>query len=164
MVINHQGYLSSYPEPVWFNPEGIANLMSLHNLQRYYQVTLNTNEDNAFYINNDGGHCTQWEPSGHGLYHCALDSSNNISALWGRLPARAHINTVATNANGFTHCQCQNAKRARHLQNIVMHPEDRDMKAIVVKHLRDCPVTGTDIDVACTLLGPTLGSLKGKTV
>ena len=66
VVINHQGYLGSYPEPVWFNPEGIANLMSLHNMQQYYQVTLNTTEDNAFYINNDGGHCTQWEPSGMG--------------------------------------------------------------------------------------------------
>ena len=69
VVINHQGYLSSYPEPVWFNPEGIANLMSIHNVQWYYQVTFNTTEDNAFYINNDGGHRTRWEPSGHGLYH-----------------------------------------------------------------------------------------------
>ena len=58
VVINHQGYLGSYPKPVWFNPEGIANLMSLHNMQWYYQVTLNTTEDNAFYINNDGGHRT----------------------------------------------------------------------------------------------------------
>ena len=38
VVINHLGYLGSYPEPVWFNPEGIANLMSLHNVQQYYQV------------------------------------------------------------------------------------------------------------------------------
>ena len=45
-----------------------------------------------------------------------------------------------------------------------MHPGDRDMKEIVVKHLQDCPVTGVDIYVACTLLGPNLGSLKGKTV
>ena len=163
VVIDHQGYLSSYPEPVWFNPEGIANLMSLHNMQQYYQVTLNTTEDNAFYINNDGGHRTRWEPSGHGLYHYALDSPNNINTLWGRLPAKAHINTMTANANGFTHHQCQNAQRARHLQNIVMHPGDRDMKEIVVKHLQDCPVTGVDIDVAHTSLGPNLGSLKGKT-
>ena len=115
VVIDHQGYLGSYPEPVWFNPEGIANLMSLHNVQQYYQVTLNTTEDNAFYINNDGGHCTRWEPSGHGLYHYSLDSPNNINTLWGRLPAKAHINTMAANANGFTCRQCQNAQRARHL-------------------------------------------------
>ena len=110
VVIGHQGYLSSYPEPVWFNPEGIANLMSLHNMQQYYQVTLNTTEDNAFYINNDGGHRTRLEPSGHRLYHYALDSPNNINTLWGCLPAKAHINTVTANANGFTHCQCQNAQ------------------------------------------------------
>ena len=164
VVINHPGYLGSYPEPVWFNPEGIANLMSLHNVQRYNQVTLNTTEDNAFYINNDGGHRTRWEPSGHGLYHYALDSPNNITALWGRLPAKAHINTMAANANGFTCHQCQNAQQAHHLQNIVMHPGNRDMKEIVVKHLQDCPVTGVNIDVACTLLGSNLGSLKGKTV
>ena len=45
-----------------------------------------------------------------------------------------------------------------------MHPGDRDMKEIVVKHLQDCPMTGVNIDVARTLLGPNLGSLKGKTV
>ena len=84
--------------------------MSLHNVQRYYQVTLNTTEDNAFYINNDGGHHTRWEPSGHGLYHYALDSPNNITVLWGCLPTKAHINTVAANASGFTHHQCQNAQ------------------------------------------------------
>ena len=137
--------------------------MSLHNMQQYYQVTLNTTEDNAFYINNDGGHRTRWEPSGHGLYHYALDSPNNINTLCSRLPAKAHINTMA-NAHGFTHCQCENAQRAHHLQNIVMHPGDRDIKEIVVKHLQDCPVTGVNIDVARTLLGPNLGSLKGKTV
>ena len=164
VVIDHQGYLGGYPEPVWFNPNGIANLMSLHNVQRYYQVTLNTTEDNAFYINSSKGHQTRWKPSGHGLYHYALDSPNNIITLWGGLSAKAHINTVAANASGFTHRQCQNALRARHLQNIVMHPGDRDMKEIVVKHLQDCPVTGIDIDVARTLLGPNLGSLKGKTV
>ena len=164
VVIDHQGYLGGYPEPVWFNPNGIANLMSLHNVQRYYQVILNTTKDNAFYINSSKGHQTRWEPSGHGLYHYAMDSSNNISTLWGGLSARTHINTVAANANGFTRRQCQNAQRARHLQNIVMHPGDRDMKEIVIKHLHDCPVTGADIDVARTLLGPNLGSLKGKTV
>ena len=132
--------------------------MSLHNVQQYYLVTLYTTEDNAFYINNDDGHHTRWEPSGHGLYHYALDTPNNITALWGRLPGKAHINTVAANANGFTRRQCQNAQRARHLQNIVMYPGDRDMKEIVVKHLQDCPLMGIDIDVACTLLGPNLAA------
>ena len=127
-------------------------------------MTLNTTEDNAFYIDSSEGHRTRWEPSGHGLYHYALDSPNNITTLWGGLPAKAHINTVAANASSFTRRQCQNALRACDLQNIVMHPGDRDMKEIVVKHLHDCPVMGVDIDVARTLLGPNLGSLKGKTV
>ena len=71
---------------------------------------------------------------------------------------------MAANASGFTRHQCQDTLQAHRLQNIVMHPGDRDMKEIVVKHLHDCPVTGVDIDVAHALLGPNLGSLKGKTV
>ena len=126
VVIDHQGYLGGYPEPVWLNPNRIANLMSLHNVQQYYQVTLNSTEDNE--------------------------------------QQQGTSNTVAVNASGFTRCQCQDALQAHHLQNIVMHPGDRDMKEIVVKHLHDCPVTGVDIDVAHALLGPNLGSLKGKTV
>ena len=29
VLLTHMGYFSSYPEPVWYNPSGIANMMLL---------------------------------------------------------------------------------------------------------------------------------------
>ena len=45
-----------------------------------------------------------------------------------------------------------------------MRPSDRELMDISIKHLANCPVTRADIIAAKDILGPNLGSLKGKTV
>ena len=35
VLLTHMGYSGSYPEPVWYNPSGIANIMPLHNVSQY---------------------------------------------------------------------------------------------------------------------------------
>ena len=42
VVLTHQGYLGDYPEPVWFHPKGIANILSLSNVKSYYHITMDT--------------------------------------------------------------------------------------------------------------------------
>ena len=44
---NLMGYLGSYPEPVWFNPAGIANILSQNNVAKYYRLTMDSERDNA---------------------------------------------------------------------------------------------------------------------
>ena len=36
VMITHKGYYGTYPEPVWYNPKVIANIMSLDNITKYY--------------------------------------------------------------------------------------------------------------------------------
>jgi len=31
--LRHKGYFGKYPEPVWYYPEGGANILSLHNVK-----------------------------------------------------------------------------------------------------------------------------------
>jgi hypothetical protein len=33
---NQQGWLGDFPEPVWYNPNGVANIMSLFVVKKYY--------------------------------------------------------------------------------------------------------------------------------
>jgi hypothetical protein len=35
---NQQGRLGSFPEPVWYNPKGVANILSLNSVKKYYRV------------------------------------------------------------------------------------------------------------------------------
>ena len=54
--LSQKGYFGSYPEPVWFNPHGIANIMTLDNVAKYFHVTLDTEAEKAMLLYKDNGH------------------------------------------------------------------------------------------------------------
>jgi hypothetical protein len=39
--LTQQGYFGNYPYPVWYNPKGVANILSLYNVTKHYRVTAN---------------------------------------------------------------------------------------------------------------------------
>ena len=55
MTLTQQGYFGSYPEPVWYNPNGLANIMSLSNVSKYYQLTMDTLSDPAILLHKSDG-------------------------------------------------------------------------------------------------------------
>jgi hypothetical protein len=51
--LTQQGYFGNYPHPVWYNPKGVANILSLANVTKHYRVTMDS-------ANNTHRHvCTQ---------------------------------------------------------------------------------------------------------
>ena len=50
ITLNQKGYFGSYAEPVWFNPHGIANIMSMDNVAKYYRITMDTEANNAMLL------------------------------------------------------------------------------------------------------------------
>jgi hypothetical protein len=40
---------------VWFDPKGIANILSLSNLKKTYRVTLDSSTDDTFYVHKSDG-------------------------------------------------------------------------------------------------------------
>ena len=51
--LTQQGYFGNYPYPVWYNPKGVANILSLNNVAQHYRITMDT-------MHNPGGHsCSQ---------------------------------------------------------------------------------------------------------
>ena len=156
VLLTKQGYFGTYPEPVWFNPQGIANIMSLDNVAKYFHITMDTDAEKAMLVHKDNGQAMKFIPTGKGLYHHNLTSANG--GLW------SCITTVADKADKYTHQALQRAQVARRLQNIIMQPGARQLMDVAVSHLKGCPVTKADIKAAEDIYGPNLGALKGKTV
>ena len=154
--LTQKGYLGSYPETVWFNPHGIANIMSLDNVAKYFRITMDTDSEKSMLLHKDDGHTMRFTPSGKGLYHHNLSSEDG--GLW------SFITTVSDRADKYTHRAIQRARVARRFQNIIMRPGARQLMDVAVSHLKGCPVTKADLQAAEDIYGPNLGALKGKTV
>ena len=135
--LTHKGYFGSYPEPVWFHPHGIANIMSLDNVAKYFRITMDTEADNAMLLHMDNGLTTKFIPNGKGLYHHNLNTDDG--GLW------TFITTVADKADKYTHRAIQRARAARRFQNIIMRPGARQLMDVAVSHLKGCPLTKADI-------------------
>ena len=43
VYVDQKGYFGSFPEPVWFNPKGIANILSKYLLAQHYHVWYDNN-------------------------------------------------------------------------------------------------------------------------
>ena len=75
-----------------------------------------------------------------------------------------HVQTVEENKKMHTKREIQRAKRTRELYHAMDIPSVNDFKAIIrMNTIANYPVTVQDIDLAETIFGPDIGSLKGKT-
>eukprot|EP00978_Attheya_sp_CCMP212_P009273 scaffold21935_cov53-Attheya_sp.AAC.1 len=75
------------------------------------------------------------------------------------------VNTVKDNSSNYTSRDYSRALLARKIQHIIGRPSTRTFMHIVEKNLLpNCPITRRDIVAAEAILGPDVGSLKGKTV
>ena len=155
--LNQMGYFGSYPEPVWFNPNGIANILSLHNVAKYHQLTMDTGQANTIRLHLTDGTTMDFTPTAKGLYHYPLDTATEKD-MW------VLVTTVAAQADKYTHRAVMRAKAARKFQNIIMRPGVRQLMDVAIRHIKGCPITRGDIQAAEDIYGPNLGALKGKTV
>jgi hypothetical protein len=156
---NLQGYLGDFPEPVWYSPGGIFNILSLKVVAKYYDVEYVSRTEDAFIVTGPNGVKVKFEPTAKGLYACSVRPGGSASDAW------AFINLVDDIKGEYTKQEYRDAALARKVQNIMMFPNARAYSRIVDSNqLANCPVKRSDIAAAERIFGPNLGSLKGKTV
>ena len=66
-----------YPDPVCYNPHGIANILSLHHMAQHYQITMDTHWHNMLNLHHDDRTTIAFHPSNNSIYHhktCARGS------------------------------------------------------------------------------------------
>jgi len=151
------GDLPGYPLPVWYHPEGIANILSLHRVSEHCRVQYDSNEHGAaFRVTKPDGTVRHFRPSVSGLHYCDTTKLRQETVL---------INTVAEKKAQYTERAFKQAALARRLQDIIGRPSTRDyIKIVMGGMMRNCPVSRADIAAAEDIFGPNLGSLKGKTI
>jgi hypothetical protein len=97
--------------------------------------------------------------SGPGLWYSKLGLGR--AARNGNL----FVETVAGNRSSYSDASYSRACLARQLQITMGRPSTRDFIRMAENRLLpNCPITKADIQAAEHILGPDIGSLKGKTV
>ena len=154
MTTNMIGDLVGYGT-VWYDPKGIANILSLARVQEKHRVTYDSGAEGHFIIHKDDGSVRVFTKSVSGLFY--IDTA--------QLVGTSMLTTVADNKSVFTNREFEAAKLARKVQNMIGRPSTRAFLKIVDKNmLKNCPITHQDIQNAEIIFGPNLGSILGKTV
>lgn len=150
---------------VWFDPEAIANILSLKLVQEKYHVSYDSDEGNRFIVTKPNGQTFTFTQSETGLYYLDASSDGDNALEFNNDDEDVLlVNTVADNTSSYTVNQYSRAVEARNLQIKIGRPTTRQFIRIVEQRmLPNCPVTKYDILIAEDIFGPDIGSLQGKT-
>jgi len=85
----------SFPEEVWYDPDGAANVLSLHTVRKYYRVSYDSQHGDTFVIHTGKGTELYFRLTTKGLY--AFAGSNDNSGL-----AMAFITTAKAIRQNYT--------------------------------------------------------------
>ena len=152
-IVTQKGDLKGYGS-VWYYPEGIVNILSLHNVGKKHKVIYDSSMKTGFVVHKADGNNHVFMSSKKGLYFS--DVKNDT--------AHVMTNTVDSIKNKYTVKEYANAHKAHSIQDIIGRPATKDYIEYVERGLiPNCPITKRDILRAEDILGPNLGSLKGKT-
>jgi hypothetical protein len=162
---------------VWYVPKGIANIFSMHELERLYRITYDS-WDGYYVIHTPRGE-VKFQKDKQGLPYINLDESDEEAAVLliqmmeqqdkenkdGTKKEVTLVQIVRRNYEGFTKREVIKAQEAREAQAMLGNPSKKDFQGLVSRNLiPNCPIACADISNAHNFFGPDLASIRGKTV
>jgi hypothetical protein len=162
---------------VWYLPDGIANIFSMHELEKLYPITYDSWK--GYYIVHTPKGEVQFYKDEQGLPYLDVQELNHKAATMllqhgeeivmscdGAVETGvSFMQTVWGNNEGFTKHKVVQAKEARWAQAILGNPSKMDYKGMVSNNLiANCPITSSNVTNARRIFGPDLASIQGKTV
>ena len=155
-MTNLKGYLGDFPEPVWFDPGGVANVLSLHIIIKYYRVFYDSYVSDEFLVEVSSDTTLRFTPTAKGLY-AYLGCQGRQSTAW------AFVTTVTDKRDLYTKRAYRDAVAARQAQNIMMFPGIRQLYKIADETSNGISQSTGVISGPKDIFGPNLGALQGKT-
>ena len=147
------GDLPGY-DTVWFNPESIANILSLARVSRSRRVTMDTGIENCFNVYTRDRTVRKFLKSNRGLYYHDIRWGNSSTVL---------ANTVSENKVLFTPRMINRADKARRLYGMIGRPTEREYVSILSSNeLKNTSVTVKDAKTALKIYGPEPASLMSN--
>jgi hypothetical protein len=167
---NMKGDLPGYGT-VWYNPKGMANILSLARVSEKYKITYDSESGQGFRIHKDDGSTLFFKRNHKGLFYMDMSDEENVLVNIVKEIKNSEtdgvilISTVMDNAEVFSKKEIERAKLARKLQGTLGHPSTLEFIKLVEKGLLgNCPIEPQDIRNADIVFGPSLFALKGKAV
>ena len=144
---------------VWFNPQSLANILSLAAVRQRCRVTMDTAGASAIAVHRKDGSVMLFKESPMGLYYFDVnDPTNSINS-----PSAPYL--FLHSATGYSPREVEGADRARTLYRQLGRPSQRDfLDALANNVVQNCPVTPEDAKRALKIYGPDPATIKGKTV
>jgi hypothetical protein len=162
---------------VWYVPEGIANIFSMHKLERLYRITYDS-WDGYYVVHMPWGE-VKFHKDKQGLLYINLDGSDEETAVLliqimeqqdkekedSTKEGVTLVQTVRGNYEGFTKQEVIKAREAREAQAMLGKPSEKDFQGLVSGNLiPNCPIVCGNISNAHIIFGPNLASICGITV
>ena len=73
MSVTQKGDLRGYGT-VWYYPGGIANILSLYNVQKRHRITFDSADGTGFTVHKEDGSTRVFKPSKRGLFYSDVKS------------------------------------------------------------------------------------------
>lgn len=148
---------------VWYNPDSIANILSLSQPRKVRRITMDTELQPAFHVHSlDGKKTTVFANHGSGLY------LHDTSLPTHKENSKPVINfsclqTVSQNKQLYTKRQIELANEACKLHHLIGRPSlPCFLNALENNHLLNCPITVDDGKRAEHIYSKDVAFLKGK--
>ena len=113
-----EGDLSMFPFTVYYNPDSIANILSLKDVANSFRVTMDSASGKEMIVHCPDQTTLHFKECGDGLYYlntADLDNFTNSSVIGYSL-----LNTVADNQNYFTRREVEGAECPKFTRNIIL--------------------------------------------
>jgi hypothetical protein len=160
---------------VWYIPDRIANIFSMHKLKKEYHITYDS-WDEHYVVHTPKGEANFYKDK-QGLPYIELNRPAGRKAAMMLLQTMQqehvanmgvgvmHVQTVCGNYERHTKRDVLQAKEARRAQAMIGNPSKGDFESMVRGNLiKNCPIMTINITNARTIFGPDLASIRGKTV
>lgn len=148
---------------VWFNPDSLANILSLAAVRKTCRVTMDTSVEAALCVHRSDGTIMKFLEYASGLYYHDT-SQPKLDTPSTPVIAYSFLSTVARNKSHFTPREVEGADAARNLYKKIGRPSQQAFEDTLRKNLiMNCPVTIDDAKRALIIYGPDVAVLKGKT-
>jgi hypothetical protein len=170
-VTSQMGSIENFGK-VWYNPESIANILSLSDVRKARHVTMDSNKDAALHVHLlDGSGYLRFKEHESGLYlhdttdgKTTYDKATTTPNTNDEINGYSYLQTVANNKKGFTKRQITAADNARELYRKLGRPGTARFLEIVRNNfIINCPITIDDVTRAEQIYGKDVAFLKGKT-
>ena len=141
---------------VYYNPDSIANILSLAQVAKLYPITFDSNEEDAFLVHKNDGSVLKFIKSKKGLYYYDVRNAKRKETLL--------LNSVDDNETLFSKRQLKRAKLAMKIYGMVGRPGYQSFKQMIRSNLlKNCPIVVKDVDIAEKVYGVSVAALQGRT-